>query len=147
MTLEYAVGDVFTAGTDAIGHGVNCKGLMGAGIAKEFRRRYPDMYSEYRNLCVEGLLRPGQIYPYRAWDDHTVINIASQEYPGPDAKLEWLAQGVTAALQYCRERELKSLAIPRIGCGIGGLEWVDVGLTLRDVTEQFPDVRLEVWTL
>lgn len=146
MTLVLKTGDLFSSEASAIGHGVNCKGLMGAGIAVQFRSLYPDMYQEYRKLCMEDLLRPGQIFPYRA-HDRTVINIASQEYPGPDAKYEWLITGVRAALRYCEERGLASLALPRIGCGIGGLEWVSVELLLGDITDEHPTIELEVWSL
>lgn len=142
--IEYE-GDLFDAHTFAIGHGVNCRGLMGAGIAKAFRSRYPKMYWEYRLLCEEGLLKPGQIFPWAAGNP-VVINIASQEYPGPDAKIHWLEHGIESALQYCRERELESLAIPRIGCGIGGLKWLDVHDALLRADGEYPDVRLEVWT-
>lgn len=143
MITEYT-GDLFTSTAEALGHGANCRGLMGAGIAKQFRDRWPDMHSEYRKLCEEGLLKPGDVYPYRA-ADRILINIASQEYPGPDAQLEWLAAGMAKALLYCADRGVKSLAIPRIGCGIGGLQWDDV----RAVLETFNDapVVLEVWTL
>lgn len=155
MIIE-KTGDLFRATTQAIGHGVNCRGLMGAGIAKDFRRRWPEMYSEYRKLCDEGILRPGQIYPYRVSSladiDYKlmppwyVINIASQEHPGPDASYVWLEQGVEAALKFCTERHLESLALPQIGCGIGGLSWE----TAREVLERVQlkyDVTLEVWSL
>lgn len=147
MTYVEKTGNLFDAETDAIGHGVNCKGLMGAGIAVQFRNRWPDMYSEYRKLCLEGLLSPGQIYPYRDHTLHvTLVNIASQEYPGPDAKLEWLVTGVSNALAYCHERGLSSLAVPRIGCGIGGLDWRIVQPTLQAVAAAY-EVHLEVWSL
>lgn len=146
MTFVSRQGDLFTSEADAIGHGVNCRGLMGAGIALQFRSRYPDMYYEYKKLCVEDLLKPGQIYPYRA-HDRTVINIASQEYPGPDASYEWLVTGVRSALRYCTERGLQSLALPRIGCGIGGLDWVSVELLLSTLAEERPSVSLEIWSM
>lgn len=146
MTFIEKIGDLFTSDAPALGHGVNCKGLMGAGIAIQFRRGYPGMYAEYRKLCVEKLLRPGQIYPYRA-GDRTIVNIASQEYPGPDASLRWLELGLSAALEYCVERELAALAIPRIGCGIGGLAWLDAKHVMTEVASSFDTVTLEVWTL
>lgn len=149
--VEYA-GDLFRANAAAIGHGVNCRGLMGAGIAKEFRRRWPNMYDEYRKLCEERLLQPGQIYPYRIARDPEedpspwyVINVASQEYPGPDASYEWLESGVRAALDFCTDRGLVSLALPRIGCGIGGLSWEKVRDTLERVQLEY-GVELEIWS-
>ena len=138
-------GDLFTSTADAIGHGVNCKGVMGAGIAKQFRARYPDMYQEYRRICAEGLLLPGEIHTYTS-PGVRVINIASQEHPGPNANLYWLTTGVASALLYCKMQGLTTLALPRIGCGIGGLAWDDVYLALDNLTAMTV-VRLEVWTL
>jgi O-acetyl-ADP-ribose deacetylase (regulator of RNase III) len=139
-------GDLFSSKAAAIGHGVNTKGLMGAGIAAAFRAAYPDMYKEYRLLCTEGLLNPGDIFPYKT-RTHTVINIASQEHPGPDAKIEWLQQGVGRALEHCRKRGLDSLALPRIGCGIGGLNWSEVRTVLQALSSVYPSIGLEVWSL
>jgi O-acetyl-ADP-ribose deacetylase (regulator of RNase III) len=147
MAMTEHQGDLFTSNTDAIGHGVNCQGLMGAGIARKFRELWPDMYNEYKKLCQEGLLRPGQIYPYRTYASGVVINIATQEYPGPDANYVWLERGVNNALAFCEERGLTSLALPRLGCGIGGLDWNLVRDSLERAAENYSKVDLEVWSL
>lgn len=147
MTLVEKTGDLFTAHADVLGHGVNCKGLMGAGIARAFREQWPEMYREYRMLCDEGLLKPGQIFPWNSPIGPSVINIATQEWPGRDAQYEWVDAGIHNALAYCRDRGLKSLAIPRIGCGIGGLDWDVVRDALEIASAEYPDVELEVWTL
>lgn len=147
MSLAEHVGNLFDSNAEAIGHGVNCKGLMGKGIALEFRRRWPAMYDEYKLMCQEGLLKPGFIYPYQTESGLVVVNIASQEYPGPDAMYEWVDSGVRNALAYCRERGYESLAIPRIGCGIGGLEWETVLNALTVAAAAYPEVALEVWSL
>lgn len=148
MTLVLKTGDLFTSTADALGHGVNCMGLMGAGIAVAFKERCdPAMYEEYRKLCEQKLLKPGLIYPFRNSDGRYVINIASQEYPGPDATYEWLDSGMANALAYCSQRGLKSLAVPRIGCGIGGLEWDTVRDLMQQCANSYADVDLEVWSL
>lgn len=146
MLTEYT-GDLFTAHADALGHGVNCKGLMGKGIAKAFREQWPDMYSEYRLMCQEELLKPGLIYPWADKVGPTVINIATQEYPGPDASYEWVDAGVRNALAYMNQRGLKSLAIPRIGCGIGGLEWPLVKDLIEVALQSWPELEVQVYSL
>jgi O-acetyl-ADP-ribose deacetylase (regulator of RNase III) len=147
VTIVEHEGDLFDSDAGALGHGVNCKGLMGKGIARGFRERWPAMYEEYKLMCVEGLLKPGLVFPYRYGIYQYVINIATQEYPGPDASYEWVDAGVRNALAFCREREIPSLAVPRLGCGIGGLDWNLVRDRLEEASDEYPDVELEVWSL
>jgi O-acetyl-ADP-ribose deacetylase (regulator of RNase III) len=143
--LSENVGDLFTSTADAIGHGVNVDGLMGGGIAAVFRDRFPTMHGAYRALCDHGSLSPGQVMP---WDDGSrwVYNIASQCRPGADARLDWLRSGVTAAVAHAEAIGLRSIALPRIGCGIGGLRWDDVLPALASAASS-TTVDIEVWTL
>lgn len=145
MVMEFT-GDLFGSDAPAICHGVNCQGVMGAGIAAIFQRRYPDMYNEYRMLCQNEALQPGGIFPYRG-DDRYVINIASQYYPGPDAKMNWLTDGLLRTAMFLRDRGIPRLAMPQIGCGIGGLRWESVSQLLEPIEAIFPGLDIEVWSL
>lgn len=125
MSYTHVYGDLFDyadPGVTAIAHGVNCQGLMGAGIAATMRKNYPEMERFYRHVCQAHMLVPGGILP---WEDqrtgHTVLNCASQNQPGADAQLGWLMSSLTLAATYCTLRGL-ALAVPEIGCHIGGLE-------------------------
>lgn len=144
--LTLRQGDLFFSGALAVGHGVNIRGFMGAGIAKEFRVRYPSMYEEYRALCLNGDLHAGEMF---AWQNpkngHWVYNLASQDEPGPYARLEWLGSSVRAMVEHASGHKISTVALPRIGCGIGGLEWVEVERTLSDIARDSGPVRLEVW--
>lgn len=138
-------GSLFTSTADAYAHGVNTAGLMGAGIAIGFKHNWPDMYAEYKDLCKTGRLSPGSVFTYFA-PDRTIYNIASQDKPGKNARLSWLESGLFCALGRAAEDNVNTIAMPRIGCGIGGLDWVDV----RDIVEHYAEnqpVDIEVWTL
>ena len=127
-------GDLFKVTEGAIGHGVNCRGAMGAGVAKIVRKKYPEMYSAYRNECKSGRLMPGGVFP---WFDEAsglwIYNMASQNRPGPAARLNWLADTASATLDHAAAHGVSQVSIPQIGCGIGGLKWVDVAKTLQEV--------------
>lgn len=140
--VEYT-GDIFTSGAEALGHGVNVKGAMGAGIAAQFSRRYPDMHKEYFELCLNGGLNPGDVYVYYA--EPTVFNIASQDYPGPNARLSWLAIGLGNMYSEAVESMMGSIALPQIGCGIGGLDWKDVKGLITDYADYY-GIETELWT-
>lgn len=127
-------GDLFSVTQGAIGHGVNCRGVMGAGIAKPIKNKYPEMYAEYRELCRTGKLKPGGFFPW--FDEESglwVYNLASQDKPGADARLEWLSEAAGAALDHAASQGFSTVNIPRIGCGIGGLEWEDVACSLTQL--------------
>lgn len=132
--MQVVEGNLFEVDSPGRGHGVNVQGVMGAGIAVGFKNAYPDMYAEYQVKCSTGELQPGGVF---IWQDpetgHYVFNMASQENPGPDARIEWLAESAAAALDAADELGISHIAIPQIGCGIGGLEWEDVKFTLEQV--------------
>lgn len=149
-------GDMFVAAAHdtALGHGVNCRGLMGAGVAATVRRRFPDGYREYRELCLIGRLRPGgaHVWAPPGWDGPVLVNLASQDRPGPDARLDWLRDALAAAAPVLADLatagRVRRLVLPRISCGIGGLTWRQV----RPVVAEFAQVMdaacfgVEVWT-
>lgn len=122
--IEHRTGDLFAQrDLDAIGHGVNCRGLMGAGIAVEFRRRWPPMYDAYRERCADGRLTLGRGFAWRpdegSW--RCVYNLATQDRPGPHARLGAIASAVGGAVGHAQSHGVTS-----IGCGIGGLAWREV---------------------
>lgn len=138
-------GDLFTSDSTALGHGVNVEGLMGAGIAPYFARLFPQMYMDYRALCAAKLLHPGDVHVHTTLN-LTIYNIASQDRPGKHARLDWLLDGVDAALDHAQSVGHSVLAIPRIGCGIGGLQWLDVGRELESLSKGYT-TQLHVYSL
>lgn len=149
--LTEKTGSIFETYAQAIGHGVNTHGVMGSGIAVQFKQRFPQMYEEYRRRCFAGELQAGGVYPYDAGPGQGgkhlfVYNIASQAAPGANATYQWLLMGVAAALRDADEKGIKTLALPRIGAGVGGLEWSRVRRVLEALAESF-DCDIEVWSL
>lgn len=139
-------GSLFDTELNAIGHGVNVDGYMGAGIAKQFKQRYPRNYEMYKHACNIHLLKPGAAI---CWFDNGkyIYNIASQDRPGPNAKLKWLRSGLQHAMILCIRSGVEELAIPRIAAGIGGLEWTEVLKVIEDLDKKYPKFNLEVWSL
>ena len=133
-TISEVTGDLFDPQWkfDAIGHGVNCKGMMGAGIAVAFRQKNPLMYEHYHAACQQNMLLPGQVIPWLA-EDHWVYNIASQFNGGPCAKLTYLRAGLQYVRFHMEHVGTQSLGLPRIGAGIGGLTYEDVYDTVVEV--------------
>lgn len=120
--IKYTKGDVLEA--PAFGHGCNCRGIMGAGIARKVRLRFPKAYSEYKSRCEIGLAL-GDVVTVEdggKW----IFNMATQRDIGPCAEVWAIRAALGAALLECGVLGIPELAIPWIGCGIGGLSMHDV---------------------
>lgn len=119
---------------------------MNAGVAKEFRIRYPEMYREYRSLCQSDVLLAGGVHPWLdPRSNRWVYNLASQDEPGAYARLEWVDSSVRTMLEHASQHGVAKVSLPRIGCGIGGLRWRDVERVLSDAARSSDEVQLEVW--
>lgn len=134
MALRTHTGNLFDLvdDVDAIAHGCNTVGAMGAGIATEFRRRWPAMYDAYRAECTQGRFTLGMFF---AWETQglTIYNLATQPRPGPSANLDAIAAATTAMVNDAGDHGISTIAMPRIGAGLGGLDWADVAATLDAV--------------
>lgn len=112
-------------------------------MAVQFKRRWPGMFTRYRALCKSGRLAPGDVHAYRT-EGPVVFNMATQDRPGPRARIEWVKDSAKLVAEFAQVHNIDRVAIPRIGCGIGGLEWADVRLALSAAeTGMF---QFEVWT-
>lgn len=147
MNVNVVKGDLFgPVGFQAIGHGVNTKGLMGAGIAAQFRKRHPRMYDRYNLRCKLGLLKPGDSWHWQAVGQ-SIYNIASQDLPGANATYMWLGQGMYHTLEDMVERGTHHLGIPWIGCGIGGLRQEAALRAIKAVAAEFPQIDITIMEL
>lgn len=141
MPVKFVRGDMFaTPGLTTFAHGCNCRGVMGAGIATEFRNRWPKMYQEYRNLCANGTFALGTVF---TWQDgrFTIFNLGTQYDPGPKADRVGLSAAVKQMCAIAGIKGIQQVAMPLVGSGIGGIDpkWVmeelrSIGETCRDVT-------------
>jgi O-acetyl-ADP-ribose deacetylase (regulator of RNase III) len=125
--LEVRTGDLFASGARTLVNPVNTVGVMGAGLAAEFRRRFPDLDTDYRRRCAAGQLRLGQPYLYRTAAGVQVINFPTKGDWRAPSRLADLDQGLVYLAAHATEWQLGSLAVPALGTGLGGLAWEQVG--------------------
>ncbi len=147
MPLAYLTGDLLNSHLPVIGQGVNLQGVMGAGIAAAFHRKYPQMFEDYKHACRSKALTLGRIHTFLADDGVTIVNLATQDHPGANASLDAVAQSLHHAFRYCEEMKLASLALPRIGSGIGGLRWNDVHHLMHSISQEYPHTTLTIVTM
>lgn len=150
MTIIHRSGDIFTSEMPVIGHGVNMKGQMGAGIAKTVRQKFPSVYQDYRSAIQYGTLTPGSVRLSPALEKPGlwIANISSQIRVGKDAQVPLLRAGLEELVEEMRHADLDGLALPRIGAGIGGLSWESEVLPLiEEIADRNRDfLTVEAWT-
>jgi O-acetyl-ADP-ribose deacetylase (regulator of RNase III) len=142
--IKQFTGNLFESEAEAYVHGCNTFGRMGAGVAKEFSDRYPEMYDDYKKKCMLGEFQPGSGYIYRA-KDRLIVNLGTQS--GKDsATYEYVEQSVNWLAEECKKQSIRRIAMPRIASGLGGLEWE---LVLHIIKKSFSDSEtdVEIWSL
>jgi O-acetyl-ADP-ribose deacetylase (regulator of RNase III) len=138
MPIEFASGDLFINRfeAEALAQGCNCQGSMGAGIATGFRDRYPEMFAEYRRRCKAEPreFNLGDAWLWREGGKPAVFNLGTQEaYWRARASYDAIETALTSMRQQAEEARIRSIAIPRIGVGYGGLSWKKVRAIIAKV--------------
>lgn len=120
--FEYIEGNIFDSPAQVIVNTVNTVGVMGKGIALEFKKRYPDMFVAYRSACEKHQLTTGKLMLWRAPDHWILMFPTKQNWRNP-SKLEYIEQGLLKFVNTYSERNISSIAFPKLGCGNGELDW------------------------
>lgn len=121
-------GDLFESEAQTLVNAVNTAGIMGKGIAREFKMRFPDMYREYAERCAAGQVKLGEPYlftgdlPSRRW----ILNFPTKGHWREPSRLRVIRDGLTYLRDHHLAWGISSLAVPALGCGAGGLNWNDV---------------------
>lgn len=144
MGIVYVSGDILKATTEAVINPVNCVGIMGAGLAKQFSDKYPKMYKDYRDICHYGELNPGRLHVFdreRFSPPFYIINFPTKKHWKNPSKLEYIESGLVTLVQILGRLGAKSISIPKLGCGLGGLDWHDVNSLIK---RHLSDVRVKI---
>jgi O-acetyl-ADP-ribose deacetylase (regulator of RNase III) len=123
--LRYVTTSLFDSPAQTLVNTVNTVGVMGKGIAAEFKRRYPDMYDAYRRYCKEGALSVGKLLLYRS-PNKWVLNFPTKEDWRRPSKVEWIESGLKKFVATYTDQGITSVSFPMLGCGNGQLDWKDV---------------------
>ncbi len=154
MPIECATGNIFDAGVDAIVNPVNCVGVMGKGLALDFKKRFPISSRGYIEACAQNIVKTGELFvftptrdPWWKENGQYVIHFPTKKHWRDPSKLEYVEAGVKKFERIFESLKIKSVAIPALGCGCGGLDWAIVKPVivegLRSVHEKIKVVLFE----
>jgi O-acetyl-ADP-ribose deacetylase (regulator of RNase III) len=143
VTIEFVTGDIFANrfGAQAIAHGCNCEGSMGAGVAKGVKERYPQLFEEYRRRCkaVPREFNLGDAFLWKTNDQPWVFNLATQErFWHARASYEAIDLALSNMRLQADEERIQAIGLPRIGAGYGGLSWKKVRAIVERVFGGWP---------
>lgn len=133
-------GDIFNSKCEVITNPVNCYGVMGKGLALEFKKRFPDMFRHYQFLCYEGRLTLGNPWVYD-FPRRILLFPTKQHWKYP-SKIENIEKGLQHLI--IKYPDIASIAFPALGCGLGGLQWKDVKQVIIDQFEN-TDIFVELY--
>lgn len=146
--IHYTQGNLLHSDTEAVVNTVNTTGVMGKGIALAFKEFYPENFAEYEAACKRGLLKTGRMFvtANRSLDGpRWIINFPTKKHWRRPSRFEWITEGLVDLRQVILNRHIRSLAIPPLGCGNGGLEWQQVRPVIAAALEGLPEVHVRVY--
>jgi O-acetyl-ADP-ribose deacetylase (regulator of RNase III) len=141
--IKIAAGNLLKADADAIVNTVNTVGVMGKGIALQFKQAFPDNYKAYRNACERNEVQPGRMFVFstnKMIGPKYIINFPTKRHWKGRSRMEDIEAGLKALVEVVIKLDIHSIAIPPLGCGSGGLNWDEIKPRIDSTFRVLPDV-------
>ena len=146
--IEYKTGDLLAEKTDALVNAVNCVGNMGAGIALQFRKAWPENFQAYAAACRNGEVQPGRMFIFETRQlapPRYIVNFPTKRHWRSSSRMEDIDAGLGALVAEIRHPGLHSIAVPPLGADLGGLPWHEVRGRIERTLGAPPDLRVVVF--
>jgi len=146
--IEFKTGDILTEDAEALVNTVNCVGIMGRGVALKFKEAFPENFKAYALACRRQEVLPGRMFVFETGqltNPRYIINFPTKRHWRGKARIEDIDKGLEALVAQVRSRRIRSLAIPPLGAGLGGLDWAVVRPNIERAFLALPDVRIVVF--
>ncbi len=141
-----ADGDLLATDAEALVNTVNTVGVMGKGIALQFKLAFPDNYIAYEAACKHGEVQIGKMFVFhRENNPRIIINFPTKRHWKGKSKIEDIQSGLKALIEVVRKERIKSIAVPPLGCGFGGLDWGKVRPLIAQAFSELPDVNVQLF--
>ncbi|MFT3733937.1 MAG: macro domain-containing protein [Rhodocyclaceae bacterium] len=146
--IELTSGDILKDDAEAIVNTVNCVGIMGRGIALQFKNAWPENFEAYAAACKRDEVQPGRMFVWETGqltNPRFIINFPTKRHWKGKSRMEDIDAGLTALVKEIQRRGIQSIAIPPLGAGLGGLEWDDVRPRIEAAMQAVPDVQVRLF--
>ena len=142
--IEYKNGDIFDEDVEALVNSVNCVGVMGRGIALQFKNMFPENFNSYAAACKRDEVQPGRMFVFRTGqltNPRYIINFPTKRHWRGKSRMEDIESGLKALSTEIKQRNIRSIAIPPLGSDLGGLKWTEVRPRIQAMLEELDDVE------
>lgn len=146
--IKFTQGDILRADVEAIVNTVNCVGVMGRGIALQFKKAYPANFTAYLEACNNKQVQPGKMFVFdtqQLANPRFIINFPTKRHWKGASRIEDIESGLEALVSTIQEKQIKSIAIPPLGAGLGGLDWMLVRQKIEKYLVNLDDVNIFVY--
>ncbi|WP_257556043.1 macro domain-containing protein [Sphingobium sp. CFD-2] len=146
--IHFCQGDILNADADALVNTVNCVGVMGRGIALQFKNMFPGNYKDYAKACDRGEVQPGRMFIHETGEltsPRFIVNFPTKRHWRGKSRIEDIESGLVALRADIVRLGIRSIAIPPLGSGLGGLNWSDVRPRILEALEGLNDVRIDIY--
>ena len=146
--VEYKSGDIFAENVEALVNSVNCFGIMGRGIALQFKRKFPENFKAYEKACQHSEVQPGRMFVFKTGlltNPQYIINFPTKRHWRAKSRIEDIKAGLESLVTEIFEREILSIALPPLGSDLGGLDWDEVAPLIEKAFDQLRDVHIVVF--
>jgi O-acetyl-ADP-ribose deacetylase (regulator of RNase III) len=146
--IEFRKGDILTAEAEALVNTVNCVGIMGRGVALQFKNRFPENFKAYEAACARDEVQPGRMFVFETrtlTNPKFIINFPTKRHWRGKSRIEDIESGLEALVEAIRARRIRSVAIPPLGSGLGGLDWAEVRPRIVAALRDLPDVATVIY--
>jgi O-acetyl-ADP-ribose deacetylase (regulator of RNase III) len=143
MSIERVHGNLLDAEVDALVNPINTDGVMGKGLALQIKKAFPDVFSSYQRACKASEVVLGKMHVVsRPSSPRFVINFPTKKSWRQPSKLEYVEDGLRDLVRAVPQLGIRSIAVPPLGCGLGGLDWTDVEPLIVRAFDELPLVRV-----
>ncbi|MFA5731636.1 MAG: macro domain-containing protein [Acidithiobacillus sp.] len=146
--IEFTSGDILKSEADALVNTVNCVGVMGRGIALQFKNMYPENFKAYEAACKREAVQPGHMFVFKTGQltpPRFIINFPTKRHWRGKSRIEDIEAGLIDLVKVIRDKGIRSIAIPPLGSGLGGLDWNEVRLRIERALVDLDDVQVLVY--
>jgi O-acetyl-ADP-ribose deacetylase (regulator of RNase III) len=144
QVIESIQGDILKSNCSCLINTVNCVGVMGKGLALQFKREYPAMFAAYQKECDLGLVQPGRLSSFPIGNGKHIILFPTKKHWRHLSRIEWIKDGLSVLPSTVLSLGCHSVAIPPLGCGNGGLNWDDVVPLIFQAFEKYPNIKVHL---
>ena len=135
--------NIFETNCSTIVNPVNCIGVMGKGLALEIKNKYPLVFDKYKEVCKRNMLKPGLLHIVKT-EHVTILNFPTKKHWKDNSQLQWIEDGLAKFVESYKERGIKSIAFPPLGCGNGGLDWREVKPLMVKYLDNL-EIKIEIY--